>query len=327
MKILTVVVRILAAGVLMSAATAATAQGVYPSKPVRLIIPYATGGGTDAVARILAQSLTEKWGQNVIVDNRPGGDTIIGTNVVAKAPPDGYTLLVLPTTFAINAGRINLPYDPIKDFDAVATLAKSPYVLAVHPSVAANNLQELVALAKTKPGQLNYGSSATGGLPHLGTELLCQMTGIKMQHIPYNGSGPMTTDLVGGQIQVAFNNTISAMAPLIKAGRLKAIAVTSEARLAALPEVPTFAEAGLPGYELMTWFTLAAPAGTPKTVIGKISKDMAVLLATPEMRDALDKQAMQPYISISPDQVTAMIRAETAKFAKIIKSANVKLDN
>jgi len=188
-------------------------------------------------------------------------------------------------------------------------------------------LRELIALAKSKPGQLNYGSSATGGTPHLGTELLCQMTGIKMQHIPYKGAAPMTTDLVGGQIQVAFNNTISAMAPLIKAGRLKAIAVTSETRLSALPEVPTFAEAGLPGYELLSWFTLAAPAGTPKTIIGKISKDMAVLLATPEMRDALDKQAMEPYISTSPDQVTAMIRSEIAKYAKIIKTANINIEN
>ncbi len=327
MKILTVVVRVLTAGMLMAFAAAAAAQAGYPSKPVRLVVPYTPGGGTDAVGRVIAQSLTEKWGQQVIVDNRPGGDTIIGTNVVAKSAPDGYTLLVLPTTYAINASRKDLPYDSYKDLDAVAALSKSPYVLAIHPSLPANNLKELIALAKAKPGQLNYGSAGTGTTNHLGTELFCMMTGTKMQHIPYKGSAPATTDLVGGQLQLYFNNTISAMAPLINAGRLRAIAVTSEKRLAALPQVPTFAEAGLPGYEMLSWFTIAVPAGTPKPIINKISKDIAVLLTQPGTIDALDKQSMEPYIVASPDQVTAMIRSEIARYAKIIKTSNINIAN
>lgn len=325
MKVLAFVVQILTVSMLMT--FGAAAEEAYPSRPVRLIIPYTPGGGTDAVGRVVAKSLSERWGQNVIVDNRPGGDTIIGTNVVAKSAPDGYTLLVLPTTYAINASRKTLPYDPHKDLDAAAAISKSPYVLAVNPSLAAKNLKELIALAKSKPGQLNYGSAGTGTTNHLGTEQFCMMTGIKMQHVPYKGSAPATTDLLGGQLQLYFNNTISAMAPLINAGRLRAIAVTSEKRLAALPQVPTFPEAGLPGYEMLSWFTLAAPGGTPKAIIDKISKDMALLLTRPDTIDALDKQSMEPYILSSPDQVTAMIKSEMARYAKIIKASNINIEN
>ena len=303
-------------------------QDIYPIKPVRLIVPFPPGGGTDAVGRIVAQKLSERWGQNVLVDNRPGGDTIIGINAAAQSSPDGYTLVMLGTTFAINASRRNLPYDPIKDFDVVSNIAKSYYVLVMHPDVPANNLQELVALAKLKPGSLNYGSTGNGSTPHLCTELLSKMAGIKMQHIPYKGSGPLTIDLLSGQIQLGFNNTISAMVPLIANGKLKAVAVSSEKRIPTLPDIPTFSEAGLPGnYELLTWFSLAVPSGTPKSIIDKIAKDMSIIMASPDTIELMGRQGMEPLISTSPSQAASLVRSEIAKFSDIVKSANINFDN
>jgi len=317
------VARILMAGALMAVAGAAAAQEAYPSRPIRLVVPFPPGGGADPVARTLSQKFTDMWGQPVLVDNRAGGNTIIGAEIVAKAPPDGYTLLLTTaTTVSINPSLFRLPYDPNKAFDAMATVCKSAYVLVLNPSVPANNLQEFIALAKAKPGQFNYGSPGTGGTPHLGTELLSMMTGIKMQHVPYKGAAPYTTDVVSGQLQLSLNNNISMVAPLIKSGRLKPIAVTSATRMAALPQVPTFAEAGLPGFELITWYAIVGPAGTPKAIIDKMFSGVAAIQAMPDFQEFLVKDGMEPFVSSSPDQVTALIRTEAATYGKIIKALN-----
>ena len=317
--------RILALGVLAVLSGALSAQQAYPNKPIRFIVPSPPGGSTDPMARLAAQKLSEKWGQSVIVDNRPGGNTIIGTEAVAKAPPDGYTILLASTAFVTTPSLVPyLPYDTIKDFSAAATIAKSRNVLVLNPSVPANSLRELIALAKSKPGQLNFASSGVGTSVHLAGELFNIMAETKIQHIPYKGSGPLISDLIGGQVQMSFQIPVSALQH-IKSGKLKAIAVTGEARLATAPQIPTFAEAGLPGFDMTGWYAIVAPAATPKAIIDKISGDMAVILAMPETQEQLARQGMEHYIS-TPAQVAALFKADIAKYARIIKSANIKLE-
>ena len=327
MKGFDALMRVVVACVLLGLAGSVGAQQSYPNKPIRFIVPYPPGGSTDPQARMAAQKLAEKWGQPVIVDNRGGANTIIGTDAVAKAPPDGYTILLASNALATSPSLFpNLPYDTVKDFDAVATIARSQNVLVLNASVPANNLQELITLAKAKPGQLNYASSGVGANVHLVGELFNIVAGTKIQHVPYKGSGPALTDLIGGQVQLSFQTPISVMAH-IKSGKLKAIAVTGEKRLAALPPVPTFAEAGLPEYDPTTgWFGIVVPAGTPKAIIDKMSSEMAQILAMPDTQEFLAKQGMEPYIS-TPEQMTAMIRSQINRYAKIIKDANVKLEN
>jgi tripartite-type tricarboxylate transporter receptor subunit TctC len=317
-----IVARILTTLVLFALAATAAAQQPYPSKPIRLITPYPPGGGTTVVARLLGQKLTESWGQYVIVDNRPGGNTIIGTEAAAKAPPDGYTLVLQVSTFVIVPSLIATPYDPVKNFAPIANLAKSDYVLVVHPSIPANDLKELIALAKARPGKLNYGSTGTGGVQHLAGESLNIIAGIKMQHIPYKGSGQLLPDLFGGQIQVAFQVPISAIA-YIKSGKLKGIAIGGDQRLPALPQVPTFAEAGLPGFEVNTWFGILAPAGTPRAIVDKLSTGIAKILSLPDTRKKLDNLGLTPFFS-TPEQFAALIKADAANYAKIIKTADIK---
>jgi len=318
------VASMLTLGVLMAIAGPATAQQDYPDKPIHFIVPFPPGGSTDPMARMAAAKLAEKWGQSVIVDNRPGGNTIIGTEAVAKAAPDGYTILLASFTFVTGPSLLPyLPYDPVKDFDAVATIAKSRYVLVVHPTVPANNLQEFIALAKSEPGQLNYGSSGVGSGVHLAGALFNLMEGTKMQHVPYKGSGTLMPDLLGGQVQLSFQIPISTI-NYIKSGRLKAIAITGETRLATLPQVPTFAEAGLPDYKMQGWYGIVAPAGTPKEIVDKMSREMAVILAMPDILEYLARQGMEPYVS-THDEMTALIKADITKYAKIIKDANIKI--
>ncbi len=314
--------RVMALFMLMVIAGPAAAQPAYPTKPIRLITPYPPGGGTTVVARILSQKLTESWGQQVLVDNRPGGNTIIGTEAAAKAPPDGYTLVMEVSTFAIVPSLVPTPYDPVRDFAPIANVAKSDYVMVVHPSVAAGNLQEFITLAKARPGQFNYGSTGTGGVQHLAGESLNIVAGIKMQHIPYKGSGQLLPELLGGQIQVSFQVPISAIAH-IKSSKLKAIAIGGDQRLPALPQVPTFAEAGLPGFEVNTWFGILAPAGTPRAIIDKISAELAKILSMPDISQKLDGLGSTPFYS-TPDQFAALIKADVAKYAKIIKTAGIQ---
>ena len=310
---------------LMVLAGFAAAQQHYPRKPIRLIVPYPPGGSTDPLARLVGLKLTESWGQPVIVDNRPGGNTIIGTEAAAKSVPDGHTILLFSTTQAVLPSlNPKLPYDITKDFAGVAALSSSPNVLVVHPSVPANNLREFIALAKANPGQLNYGTSGTGGAVHLATELFNITAGTKMHHIPYKGSGPVVTDLIGGQIQLSFQTPI-AVIPHIRSGKLRAIAVAGEARLSALPQVPTFAEGGLPSYDYKAWFGILAPAGTPREVIDKISTEIAKIVSTPDTREKLHNQGMEPFI-LTPDQVSALVRADVAKYARIVKTANIRVE-
>ena len=324
MKGLNAVVRMAVAGVLMGLAGSVSAQQAYPSKAIRMIVPYAAGGPTDVVARLLGPHLTRSLGQPIIVDNRPGGTTIIGTEALAKSPPDGYTIMMMAIAHTIIPSLLPTPYDPIKDFAPIATVVSGELVLVLNPSVPANTLQELIALAKSKPGELNYASASTGGPLHLAGELLNMMTGIKTQHIPYKGAAPALADLVAGQVQMFFSPPDTAI-PQIKAGKLKAIAISGATRLSALPQVPTFTEAGLPGFNVKNWFGVLAPAGTPKPIIDRLSSEIAKILAIAEVREKLVSQGMEPFIS-TPEQFAALIRSDFAQYAKVIKQANIKLE-
>jgi tripartite-type tricarboxylate transporter receptor subunit TctC len=307
---------------LASAASLACAQD-YPNKPVRLVVPFLAGGSTDIVGRTVAQKLTGIWGQAVVVDNRPGGGTVIGTELVAKAAPDGYTLLVTPAPFTINPSLLNkLPYDALNDFAPITLINTTPLVVVVNPGVPAKSIRELIALAKSKPGKLNFGSSGTGGSNHLAGELFNTMAGVKMVHIPYKGNAGALTDLVGGHVDVVFNGLTSALA-LIKGGKLRALAVTSLQRAATLPDVPTVSETGLKGFEAVAWNGLGAPAKTPRDVIVKINADVLKVVTSPELNERLKAEGSDP-VGSTPEQYATFLRDEIAKWAKVIKFARVK---
>lgn len=325
MKSCIALARIWALAVLMAVAGSVVAQQTYPNKPIRLITPYPPGGGTSVVARIIGEKLTESWGQQVLVDNRPGGDTTIGTDALAKSPPNGYTISLAATTHVLIPQLIATPYDPIKDFAAVTTLAITEFVLAVHPQVPANDLQAFIALAKSKPGQLNYATAGAGTMTHLTSEFFNIMAGVKMEHIPYKGGGPAITDLIGGQVQSSFLSPPAAI-PHIKSGRLKALAISGATRLPALPQVPTFTEAGLPGFDVGLWYAVLAPAGTPKEIIAKLSTEIARILAMPDTKEKLARQGMSPFISTS-EQFAALMKADMVKWGKVIKTANIRIDH
>ena len=297
----------------------------YPEKPIRMIVPYAPGGSTDLLARLIGPRLAESWGQPVIVDNRPGGNTIIGTQALTKAAPDGYTILLMAIAHTIIPNLLPTPYDPIKDFAPVTTVGRGELLLVVHPSVAANNLQELIALARSKPGQLNYASASTGGPLHLAGELFNMLADVRTQHIPYKGGGPAMLDLLGGHVQMMFSSPPESI-PHIKAGKLKPIAISGPARSPVLPQVVTFAEAGMPGFTAKNWFGILAPARTPRPIVDKLAAEVTRILALPEVRDKLAGQGMDPFVS-TPDQFGALLRSDLALYGKIIKAANVKLEN
>jgi tripartite-type tricarboxylate transporter receptor subunit TctC len=302
----------------------AVAQKSYPSRPIRFITPYAPGGSTSVLARLVGQHYTERWGQNVIVDNRPGGNTVIGTETLARSAPDGYTIMLVASTHAILSSLIRTPYDPVKDFAPIAGLGVSPQVLVLYPGVPANTVQELIALAKAKPGTLNFASSGAGGPTHLSGELFNLMAGVKTQHIPYKGAGPAMTDLMGGHVQMFYSVPINIIAH-VKAGRLKALAVTGEGRVKSLPQTPTFAEAGLPGFDVRTWTGVLAPAGTSKTIVDQLSEEIGVLLAKPETIEKLDALGMSAGYR-NPQAFGDLIRSEIAVYAKVIKAANIRVD-
>ncbi len=294
----------------------------YPSKSVRLVVPFAAGGSTDIVARTLAPRLTEMWGHPVVVDNRPGGSTVIGTEIVAKSPPDGHTLFVTPAPFTIVPSLMKkLPYDPLKDFDPITLINTTPLVVVVHPGVPAKNIRELAALAKAKPGTLNFGSSGSGGSNHLAGELFNSMAGVKMVHIPYKGNAPALVDLAGGHVDVVFNGLTSAI-PLIRGGKLRALGMTSLARASAMPDVPTLDEQGMKGFLAVAWNGLTAPARTSKPVIDKINVDVLKIVKTPEMIERLKADGSDP-AGYSVEQYQKFLRDETAKWAKVIAAAGV----
>lgn len=307
---------------LLSTPLLAHAQA-YPGKTVRLIVPFAAGGSTDIVARTLAPRLTEMWGQTVVVDNRPGGSTVIGTEIVAKSPPDGLTLLITPAPFTIVPSLMKkLPYDPHKDFEPITLINTTPLVVVVHPGVPAKNMKDLAALAKAKPGALNFGSSGSGGSNHLAGELFNSMAGVKMVHIPYKGNAPALVDLLGGHVDVIFNGLTSAI-PQIRGGKLRAIGMTSLARAGAMPDVPTLDEQGFKGFLAVAWNGLTAPARTPRPVIDKINADVLKLVKSPEMIERLKADGSDP-AGYSVEQYQKFLRDETAKWAKVIAAAGVK---
>ena len=319
------IIRALAA--LAMAAVATLAQGqAYPAKPVRIVVPFPAGGTTDILAREVAARLSQTLGQPVVVDNRPGAGGNIGAELVAKSPADGYTFLMGTVgTHAINASLYSkLPYDHVRDFAPVILVAGVPNVLEVNPSVPVNSVQELIAYAKANPGKLNFASSGSGTSIHLAGELFKVMTGVQMAHVPYKGSAPALADLAGGQVQLMFDNLPSSL-QLIKGGKLRALAVTSAQRSSALPDLPTVAEAGLPGFEATSWFGLLAPAGTPPEVVARINGEVAKWLASPE---AKDKLAAQGAIAAggSADDFTRHIAAETAKWQKVVKESGAKVE-
>jgi tripartite-type tricarboxylate transporter receptor subunit TctC len=313
---------ILCCALTLAVPAAAHAQG-FPNKAVRLVVPFAAGGSTDIIGRTVGQKLAEIWGQPVVVDNRPGGSTVIGTDIVAKAPPDGHTLLITPAPFTIVPSLVSkLPYDPAKDFEPIILINTTPLVVVVHPGVPAKSIKELIALAKRKPGTLNYGSSGSGGSNHLAGELFNAMAGVKMVHIPYKGNAPALADLVGGHVDVVFNGLTSAIA-LIKAGKLRALAVTSLNRAGALPEMPSLNELGLKGFQAVACNGITAPARTPRNVIEKINADALKVIRSPELMARLKAEGSDP-VGNSPAEYAAFLREEIAKWNKVIKQAGVK---
>jgi tripartite-type tricarboxylate transporter receptor subunit TctC len=318
---ISIVVLVVAPPLLAPASAAAQA---YPAKPVRVIVPYAAGGGTDTVARFIAQQIMPLWGQQMIVDNRPGAGTNIGTEAVVKAPPDGYTLLMGGAANAINMTLIRkISYDTTKDLAPIILCTIGANILSVHPSLPVKNVRDLIALAKAKPGQLNFASAGVGSSNHMAGELLKMMAKIDIVHVAYKGNTPAMADAVGGHVDMVFAG-ITATIPFMKSKRLRAIAVSSKTRFPALPELPTFHESGVPGYESSTWFGLLAPSGTPAAVIAKVNADVGKILASAEMRERLIGMG-QVAGGDSPEAFGKFIRDEIARYANIIKAAAIPL--
>ena len=307
------------------AISAAQAADVYPTKPIRIIVAYTPAGATDILARTVGQKLTEAWGQTVIVDNRPGANGNIGTEVAARATPDGYTLLMVTAgTHGINPSLYRqLSWDAVRDFAPVSLVAMVPNILVVTNSLPVRSVKELVAHAKANPGKLNYGSPGNGSTAHLSMELLKSMTGISLTHIPYKGSAGVLSDLIAGQVVVTMDN-MPPYLPQVKAGKIRALAVSPAKRSSAVPELPTVAEAGVPGYDSGAWFGLVAPANTPRPVINRLSTETARILKLPDVSQRLSELGAEP-VGSTPEQFAAHIKSEIAKWAKVIKDANVEL--
>ncbi|MGH8616947.1 MAG: Bug family tripartite tricarboxylate transporter substrate binding protein [Burkholderiales bacterium] len=295
----------------------------FPSKPIRLIVGYAPGGGTDLASRYVATGLSELWGANVLVDNRPGGGGAMGTEMTVKAAPDGYTVLLCTIgTHGITPARIKLPYDPIRDFDFISMIGSTPNVLMTHPSQPFRNVGELVTFAKANPGKLSYGSSGVGASPHLSIELLGSMTGIKLVHVPYKGAALALSDAIGGQIPLSVGNLPGGPLQAIKAGRLKGVGVTSAKRSPRAPDVPTFAESGVPGYDVSSWYGICAPAGLPKAVLAKFNQGLVKILGSPDMQQRMGDQGIDVTPSTS-EQLREHAKLEMVKWAKVVKEAGL----
>jgi tripartite-type tricarboxylate transporter receptor subunit TctC len=322
-------VRLFAAlAALMLAANAAAQDAAgYPARTIRIVVPFPPGGVTDRLARTVAQKMQEQWGQPVVVDNRPGASGMIAAEQVAKSPPDGYTLMMGHIgTHAINVSLFSrLPYDPVKDFAPVSLLVSVPNILLVHPSVPANSVGELVALARAKPGTLNFASPGSGTSGHMSAELFKSLAGIDIVHVPYKGPGPALQDLLAGQVNMLFDTVASSM-PQVRAGKLKGLAVTTTTRSAIAPEVPTMVEAGIAGYEIAPWFAAYAPAGTPAPVIDKLNAEMRRILALPDVRAAFVDQQGMTLIASSPAELGAYTQREIAKWAAVVKATGARAE-
>jgi len=322
--------RALIAACLAAAATGYAQQtakpgGVYPSKPVRLIVPFSPGGSNDIMARLAGQKLSESLGQQVVVDNRAGASGIVGTDIAAKAAPDGYTLLMMSLTFAVNPSLYKkLPYDTEKDLAPVTLVASAPLMLVVHPSIPARSVQEFLAYARANPGKLNFGSGGPGTTPHLAGEMLKMMARVQMTHVPYKGGGPALADLMGGQIQLMLENIPSTL-PLAKSGKLRALAVTGLKRSPLVPDLPTLDEAGLKGYEIVGWNGFFVPAGTPQNIVAHLHTLTVTALAQPDVKERLATLGAEG-VGNSPDEFRAFVKAEIAKWARVVKAAGLKVE-
>lgn len=313
-----------AAALWLFAAPAVSAQD-YPTKPVRMIVPFAPGGGTDIIGRLVAQHLGERWGQTVVVDNRGGSGGIVGTKLATESAPDGYTMVLcsLGVSYA-PALYSKLPFDPLKDLLPISRVAQQPFVYVVTPALGVGSMKELIALAKSKPGQLRYGSGGAGGSSHLGTELLKVMTGTDMQHIPYKGTGPALTAMLGGEIQVQLIG-ISSVVPHLKTGRMKALAVSGAKRSSAAPEIPTVAESGVPGYAFDVWYGMMFPAGAPRARVRKVSADINSVLVSPALAQRFATLGLEA-AGTTPEEFAAILRSEIAKWRKVVKEANIRVE-
>jgi len=305
-------------------ATAAFSQDAahYPSRPIRMIVPFAPGGGLDISTRLIGQKLAEKWGQNVVVDSRPGAATIVGTEIASRAAPDGYTVLMITTTFAINPGLYpRLPYDPVKDFTPVTQLNSQPNVVVVPPSFAGNSVKDLIALAKAKPGELTFASPGAGSAPHLAAEMFQRAAGVSMIHVPYKGIPPAVTDVIGGRVTMLFTTTISA-APHIKAGKLRAVAITSAKRQSGMPDIPTIGET-LPGYRAEAFQGMVVPAGVPQAIVNKLSAEVARIVQLPDMAQRFQLDGAEA-VGSSPQEFAGFLKAEMQKWRQVVRDAGIK---
>jgi tripartite-type tricarboxylate transporter receptor subunit TctC len=314
---------LLAAAALLAPLAAAAAQQ-YPTKPVRLVVPFPPGGGTDLVARTIAQKATEALGQSVIVDNRAGGGGTIGSETVVRANPDGYTLAMVSASYATNPALHKLPYDPVKDIQPIVMIGQSGWALALHPAVPLKSIKEFVAHNKANPGKLNYASTGTGGATHLATVLFELMTGAKMTHIPYKGTGPAMNDLIGGQVQLMFV-ALPAVIPQLKAGRLRALGVTTLKRTAALPDLPAITEA-VPGYEAVTWYGMLGPKGLPRSVVSRWNGEVARIIQGDDMKSRMTLEAIEA-AGGPPEEFLSVIRRDVEKWTKVVKAAGITLSN
>jgi len=303
--------------------TIAVAQS-YPIKPIRIIVGYPAGGPTDMIARTVAQKLSPALGQQVIVDNRPGASGMIGAELAVKAPPDGYTLLTVPITYAVTPSVFpKMPYDAEKDLAPVALVAAAPFILVVHPTLPVKTVKDLIALAKSRPGQINYASASAGGMPHLAGELFNIMAGVKLTHIPYKGAAPATIDLLAGQVSLMFNNMLSAM-PHVKSGKLRAVAVTSAKRSSAVPELPTVAET-IPGFEASGWYGAFAPAATPREIIAKLNGEINRLMRQPDVAQRLAGDGVEA-VTMTPAEFGTYLHSEIVKWGKVVKISGATVD-
>ena len=301
----------------------ANAQSDYPARPVKVIVPSPPGGGTDILARVLAQHFTKTFGQPFVVENKPGAGNMIGIESVARSPADGYALLVVPSTLVLNSVLYKkVPYDPVRDFVPITLAATAPNVLVVNPALPVKSLAEFIALAKAKPGALSYGTPGIGTSPHLSMELLKSMAGIDLQHVPYRGTAAAVTDVIGGQIAVTFANALTAK-PQVDSGRVRALAVSGPSRVEALPAVPPVAEAGVPGYEAMQWYGIVAPAGTAPQIIARLHAEAAKALQSDEIREKLALDGAQP-VGSTPAEFAALIRRELEKWKRVVRTAGIE---
>ena len=315
--------RLLAAGLIALAAQYAAAQQ-YPSKPVRIIVPFAPGGGSDFTARLMAQKLTERYGQSFIVENRAGAGGNLGAELALKAPPDGYTLLLISASYTVNPSVYKLSFDPIKDIAPVIQISGGPYVVAVHPSVPAKTLAEFVNYARAQPEKLAYGSSGNGSVMHVSTAYFLDSAKIKVLHVPYKGTGPALQDTLGGQVQLIFG-AVPTTLPHVKAGKLRGLAVTTQKRIAAAPELPTIAESGYPEYEVTNWHGLVAPRGVPREIIEQLNRDINSMLGSEDFKKVLANDGLEPAGGPS-SRFAEVLARETARWAKVVQQAGIKAE-